>query len=98
MYCIDPDRIDLALAFKADVFAPRSGELAALCTALRMGPVAGKYVLLQEPPGRLQLARLGGRRHAPLQRLGVFFDTPEAAEWEVFRLRWQEATGRSLPP
>jgi hypothetical protein len=97
MYRVDPQRTDLAAAFKARPFGPHSPEVAALDTALRLASVAGKYVLLAAPDGRSwELAQLSGRLYEAPQRLGEHFTDLAAAEWAVFVRRWEARTGVAL--
>jgi hypothetical protein len=97
MYCVDPLRTDLAMAFKARPFGPHAPDVAALATALRMAPIAGKYVLIAAADGRSwELAQLTGERHAAPSRLGAVFTDLAEAEWDVFRRRWQARTGVPL--
>lgn len=97
MYRIDPQRTDLAAAFKARPFGPHSPEVAALATALRMAPVAGKYVLLAARDGRSwELAQLSGRLYEAPRRLGERYTDLAEAEWAVFVRRWEARTGLPL--
>lgn len=97
MYTIDPRRTDLAAVFRAHPFGPHSAEVAALLTALRLAPVAGKYVLLSSADGASwELARLTGRRFEAPRQLGEHFTDLAAAEWAVFVRRWEAHTGVPL--
>ena len=97
MYTVDPRRTDLAAAFMARPFGPHETELAAMVTALRLAPVAGKYVLLAAADGQSwELAQLTGRRYEAPRRLGEHFSDLAAAEWAVFVRRWQARTGLPL--
>lgn len=65
---------------------------------MRGGPLDGKYVLVTlEPCRRWALARLPGRRGAPVQLVegAEYYDQAEA-ERDVFRRRWHDLTGRQL--
>jgi N,N-dimethylformamidase len=97
MYAVDPLRTDLAAAFKARPFGPHAPDVAALATALRMAPVAGKYVLIAaHDGGSWELAQLTGRRYEAPTLLGERFTDLAEAEWAVFRRRWQARTGVPL--
>jgi hypothetical protein len=97
VYAIDPLRTDLALAFRQRPFGPHPAEVAALVTALRMGPVSGKLVLIAAADGRSwELARLSGRRGEPPQKTGEICTDRAAAEWAVFKRRWEARTGVPL--
>lgn len=84
--------------FRHKPLGPYSPALLRVLHAMRGGPMAGKYVLLCTKPFReWQLARHPGHRGKPMQVLeGQVFDSREAAEWTVFRLRWKELTGEEL--
>lgn len=97
MYSIDPRRTDLAAAFKERPFGPHSTEVWALVTALRMGPIEGRFVLIAAADGRSwELAQLTGRRGEPPMKIGETFTDRAAAEWAVFRRRWEARTGVRL--
>jgi hypothetical protein len=96
---VDPDRLDLVEEFRRAPRGPHGGELQKLLHRMRWGGVGGRYVLVTLEPGRRwMLGRLPGRRGVPVEIFPnqVFTDLA-AAEWEVFRLRWELLTGRSLP-
>ena len=90
-----------ARAFLADPDAPPDPGLQRVLNRLRTEGQdgGGKYVLVvEEAHRRWQLARTPGRRGEPVQRVqGVYFDNRLDAERYVFRLRWQQLTGRELP-
>lgn len=100
MYEIDPERVDLAEEFRANIYGRHSGELQRVLNRMRAGEHAGRYVLVAEDrdaKGWL-LARLGAERgDPPVPVPGYRFTSVEEAEWTVFKLRWQELTGRNLP-
>jgi hypothetical protein len=97
MYHVDPLRTDLALAFRQRPFGPHAPDVAALAIALRMAPIAGKYVLIAATDGlSWELAQLTGVRHEPPRRLGPVFTDLAEAEWDVFRRRWEARTGVPL--
>ncbi len=64
----------------------------------RSGPLAGHYALISLIPyEKWQLARLSGVRGiAPVPIEGAVYDDLRAAEWDVFRRRWLDATGEDL--
>ena len=105
MYRIDPDRVDLAEEFRDNIFGRHSGELQRVLNCMRMLPDAGgRYVLIADktspdhPAQGWILARMGTRRADPVTPVpGVVFHSLEEAEWEVFKLRWKDLTGRDLP-
>jgi len=87
----------IAQEFRATPIGHHSPALARVLSHLRAGPVAGKYCLICiRPHEEWVIARLSGQRGVPpsLQDNRVF-NSIEAAEWEIFRLRWHDA---GLPP
>ena len=98
MYEIDPDRLDLAREFKALPYGRHSGELQRVLNRMRGGANAGRYVIICTRRHReWALARMGARPGDPLELVpGAVFRSHEEAEWEVFKLRWREMTGREL--
>lgn len=99
MYEIDPDRVDLAREFRANIYGRHSGELQRVLNRMRMGEHAGRYVLIAEDRTATSwlLARLGPRRgDPPIPVPGYRFASAAEAEWTVFKLRWKELTGREL--
>ena len=75
--------------------------LAGLLAGQRFDSVlVGDASLSRRPMARVTgpLARMGARRGDPLTPVpGHVFQSMEAAEWTVFKLRWKELTGRDLP-
>jgi|GEM_PF-441228 len=73
-----------------------SPDLQFILQKFRKTPCAGKYVLIAiEPHRRWGLGRLTGVRGRPVVRHGgVEFTDLAEAERHVFRLRWQEMTGK----
>jgi len=95
---IDPDRVDLAQAFKRNPWGPHGAELQRILNVMRACPVAGKHIILMTGPyTRWTVARLTGVRGEPAEIIdGLSFDNPEDAEWAVFKLRWEEHAKRPL--
>ena len=98
MYRIDPSRTDLARAFKRTPYGLHGPELQALLNAMRCGPHRGRYAIYCNKPGaQWTLVQLSGERGKPVTfHDDVVFDTFEAAEWHVFKLRWKTMTGHDL--
>jgi hypothetical protein len=96
---IDPARVDLAAEFRRAPRGPHSDALQRVLHRMRWQAPGGRYALVAIDPGRRwMLARIPDRRDAPIETFPntVFTDTAEA-EWMIFRLRWRELTGRTLP-
>jgi len=98
MFRIDPSHRDLATEFKANPFGPHSGELQRILNLMRSQPLPGRYVLVTlVPHRRWALGRLGPARSGRVTLVeGVRYDSPEEAEWDIFKRRWQELTGEPL--
>ncbi len=98
MYEIDPSRTDLVEEFKKNPAGPYSPELTLLVNRLRLGPMEERYILVCTKRGReWALAKMPTVRGAELEFFkNRVFDDYNAASWEVFRMRWQVATGEEL--
>ena len=98
MFRIDPARVELAAEFKARPFGPHSGELQRVLNLMRSQGLPGRYALLTLVPHReWALIRLGAARGGRFEVVeGVRYRSAEEAEWDVFKRRWQELTGRAL--
>ena len=98
IYPIDPSRTDLVKEFKAHIRGPYSEELRRVLHRMRTMPLKGRHVLVVRVPFReWVVGRLSGERGKPvaIDESQVFRSLDEA-EWAVFKLRWQELTGRAL--
>ncbi|MDX1423417.1 MAG: hypothetical protein R3322_09775 [Kiloniellales bacterium] len=98
MYQIDPERDDLVAEFLRRPFGHHSAELQRLLNVLRGGPVKDRYVLVCTKPHReWVLGQLSGVRGEPPR---IFDDrvytSAEDAERAVFKLRWEQRTGRKI--
>jgi len=63
----------------------------------RSAPVPGNYCLVVTKPHReWTLARFGATLREDVTLIGPSFTSLEAAEWHVFKLRWEHHTGRTL--
>ncbi len=98
MYEIDPERLDLAREFKAQIYGRHSGELQRVLNRMRGGANAGRYVIICTKRHReWVLARMGQKLGDPIEPIPErVFRSEEEAEWVVFKLRWRELTGREL--
>jgi len=99
IYRIDPDRDrSFAEEFRACPVGHHSAGLQRILNLLRGEPLKGKYVLVvREPYREWALGRLSGERAKPVVMVkGKTYKTLEEAEWDVFKLRWEAATGQKL--
>jgi hypothetical protein len=97
MYQIDPSRTDLAAEFKARPYGRHSAELQRILNLFRSAPVPGNYCLVVTKPHReWTLARFGPTLREVVTLIGPSFTSLEAAEWHVFKLRWEQHVGRKL--
>jgi len=98
MYVIDTSRTDLVEEFRRNPGGPYSPELALVVNRLRLGPMEERYILVCTKRGReWMVAKMPTVRGAKLEVFEnrVFVDYAAAA-WEVFRLRWEAATGEAI--
>ena len=83
--------------FKRNPIGHHSPALQRLLNRMRGAPMADKFCLIVVKPNReWQLAKTSGVRGKPLQLLAQRFTSMAAAEWYVFRQRWQALTGVTL--
>ena len=95
---VDPDDLSIAREFRRQPYGYHSRNLQGVLDLFRGGPAEGKWVMVCRKPWReWVLAQLPGKRGAPLilHEDAVFTDR-ESAEWEIFRRRWRDHTGRDL--
>lgn len=100
MLTVDPNRLDLVEEFRRAPMGDHSPDLQALLRVLRTEPEDGKHAVYCIVPYRewaLARVRFGadGRRRIEVH-WDVRYDSRETAEWDVFRRRWEAATGRTL--
>ena len=95
---VTPDLIALAREFRAAPIGHHSPNLQALLRLFRGQPVAGKHAILCTRPNReWMLVQLSGSKDEPLVlHPDIRFHSLEEAEWEIFKLRWKDFTGREL--
>ena len=98
MYRITAKDRMLVDEFRQQPIGPHSPDLQRVLNTMRTGPNEGRYCLIcTKPYEEWQLARMSGRRGVPPTPIdGAVYDSREAAEWDVFRRRWKEATGEDL--
>ncbi len=98
MYEIDPSRKDLVEEYRENPGGPYSPELTLLVNRLRLGPMEERYILVCTKRGReWMVANMPTVRGAKLEFLeDRVFDDYYAAAWEVFRMRWEAATGEAI--
>ena len=94
----DPSQLDAVREFRANPIGHHSKALEAILSILRSGPVAGKLCLIcVKPHEEWVIGRLSGLRGvAPVVTDNRVFHSIEAAEWEVFKLRWAAECGHAL--
>lgn len=91
------DRV-LIEEFKNNPIGHHSPELQQLLNLLRGTPMADKFCLVTLKPNReWQLAKTTGVPGQPLKMMSRRFTSLAEAEWYVFRQRWKQMTGESLP-
>jgi hypothetical protein len=94
---IDPTRLDLAREFKRNPFTKHSPDLYALLEVLRGPRFHGSYLCVMLEPHRayaIAIKQPGNR--PPVVLTNEVFASREAAEWAVFKRRWEAAAGRPL--
>src|SRR5262245_5341623 len=97
MFKIDPSRLDIAREFKAKPFGEHSPELQYTLNYMRTRVTPEFPVLVMTEPGkRWVLAQMPTGGGVP-RMTNQTFDSLEAAEWHVFKLRWKDITGQDLP-
>jgi hypothetical protein len=76
---------------------PHSPNLLRVLNAMRLGPMAGRYVLVCRRPFAEWVLAIHQGYGKPFRILEdqVFHDRAEA-EWHVFKLRWKAHTGEDL--
>lgn len=94
---IDPRRVDLAREFRAKPFGAHSVELQQILHLMRAGPIEGRHFLfMTRPHAEWTLARMSPARPLRPVLVGPVFTDLAAAEWHVFKLRWQMLSGEPL--
>ena len=98
VYRIDPARTDLALEFRENVRGPHSEELRRVLHRMRTTPLRGRYcAIVRKAFESWVIGRLSGVRGEPPEVFeGRVFTDLDELEWEVFRLRWKQLTGKVL--
>ncbi len=98
MYRIDPSAVHLAREFRANPWGRHSAELQRVLNAMRSEPLAGRWAVVNTRPHReWVLAQLSGVPGAPPRFYpDIVFGDLKAAEWHIFKQRWQQLTGQAL--
>ncbi len=98
MYAIDTSRKDLVEEYRQNPGGPYGPELTLLVNRLRLGPMEERYILVCTKRGReWTVAKMPTVRGAKLELFeDRVFDDYYAAAWEVFRMRWEAATGEAI--
>jgi len=93
----DPNRTDLAREFKAKPFGEHSPDLQYLLNLMRAPGERPFYMLVAtEPHRRWTLAVKTPGDLEPPRLTNTVFESLEAAEWAVFKLRWKALAGAEL--
>jgi len=97
-YTLGEDDLVHAAEFMESPIGYHGPGLQRVLNLMRGGALEGKYVLVTlEPCRRWALARLPGRRGAPVSLVpGVEYTDRLEAERDVFRRRWHDLTGTEL--
>lgn len=92
--------VGLAAEFKARPFGRHSEELQLLLHEMRSQPMGGKHFLFMAESQRLWvLGRYSDAApYEPILDWATTFSDLEAAEWHVFRIRWQHMFDEELKP
>jgi len=100
VYRFDPTRLDLVREFRGRPFGEHSPDLQSLLNLMRSSAPGGWHVLVMtRPHAQWTLARMVERpdgRPALPQLTNTTFDSLEAAEWAMFKLRWEALAGAPL--
>ena len=96
MHQIDPTRLDLVREFKARPLGTHSPELMAMLIVMRSKENCGNYVLVMTKPHEEWTVAVKQPDFAPPLLTEHRFASVEAAEWFVFKTRWEKLTGRKL--
>lgn len=84
---------ELIRRFRAAPLGPYDAELQAFLLPLRNLPAAGKHALMRLPGEDAWTVVCLGGRAGPVQPVGGRYASRDAAEWAVFRARWQSLHG-----
>lgn len=96
---IDAKATHLADEFRANPLGPFGPELQHVVNIFRNEPLAGRHILIHDRQRQTYvLGELTGVPGEPVIRHeDPVFESPEEAEWHVFKLRWKKHTGHDLP-
>jgi hypothetical protein len=95
---VDATRTDLVEEFRRSPKGPHGRDLQMLLHRMRWESPGGRYVLVAIEPGRRwMLGRLPGARNVPIELFhNRTYESPAAAEWDIFKLRWEALTGQRI--
>ena len=98
IYKIDGNRMDLAEEYRDNLRGPFSDELQKILDKMRTTPLKGRFALIiLKPFKEFGLARMSGERGIPpTQIVGKKYYSMAEAEWDIFKLRWHELTGKTI--
>jgi hypothetical protein len=98
IYKIKPADKAVVAEFRQNPIGHHSPALRRVLNALRTGPLPGKYLLVcTRPFQEWMLAQHPEVAGQPVKlHHNRIFHSIEEAEWEVFKLRWEQHTGERL--
>lgn len=98
IYKIDGTRMDLAKEYRDNLRGPFSNELQKILDKMRTTPLEGRFALIVLKPFKeFGLAKLSGKRGvSPTPIEGKKYYSMAEAEWDIFKLRWYELTGKTI--
>lgn len=97
MYQIQPEDRAVVEEFKQNPIGNHSPRLQRILNLFRGTSMTDKYVLVcTKPHEEWVLGQLTGNRGEAIRMTNQVFHSIEAAEWYVFKQRWQYYTGEQL--
>ena len=96
MFEITSSHIHLAREFKAKPYGHHSPELEAALDVLRTINPQGKLIVIRTGGAEWTVAHLEGDPPRAVLHEELRLPSAEAAEWAVFKIRWETVTGKAL--
>ena len=96
MFKIKSEHTHLAVEFKARPYGHHSPELEAALDVLRCVNPEGKLIVVRTGTHEWTVAHLEGEPPRAVLHQDCRLETPEAAEWAMFKIRWAAVTGVPL--